>query len=715
MLLRPKTVLLFVLTAAAVPADERIGDAWTDARNPIRRIFKGERLDLWSLRPITHPALPVVRRAGWPRQPLDYFILAKLENAGLSPAPEAERRALGRRMYFDVTGLPPSPGQLDSFVNDPAQDAVEHLADRLLGSRSFGEHWARWWLDIVRYSDSNGYDWDEFRPQAWRYRDYVIRSLNADKPLDRFLREQLAGDEMVTGAPRDAAEQDCFIATGFLRVGPWDNSSKLFNEEHKTRAHWMADLTETTAGAFLGLTMTCCRCHDHKTEPLAQADHYRMRAFFEGVRFADDLALDLAPEQEAIRSKNAEVDARAKPHEDQAKAILDATRKRLGGKPKAEKVREALTKDERERCEVAEKAAMAAKKDRRSFTTGLCADGVESPGPARIFLQGDPDQPKDEVQPGIPAIFDPQPLAVRKPVSGHGNGRRSALAAWIIAPKNPLFARVMTNRVWQQCFGQGIVTTTGDFGWSGARPSHPELLDFLAAELVREGWSLKKLVRAMVTSAAWRQAAYVTDDAARTKAGAIDGGNALLWHMHPRRLTAEQLRDSMLAVCDSLQPCDGGPPRWPALPEEVLAANPAFYDDNVEKTKSWYPSPPEKLTVRSIYLVQKRTVRVPFMETFDLPDNFVTCSRRMVSTVVPQAVTLLNNPFTVQIAHAFAARVEKSAGTDPAQRVLYTWRLAFGRPPTNAEHTAAMSLLKDGTLAEFCRAVVNLNEFIYLD
>jgi hypothetical protein len=469
-----------------------------------------------------------------------------------------------------------------------------------MATPAFGEHWARWWLDLVRYSDSNGYDWDEFRPQAWRYRDYVIRSLKADKPLDRFLREQLAGDEMVKGAPQNAAEQDCLIATGYLRVGPWDNSSKLFNEEHKTKAQWMADLTETTAGAFLGLTMTCCRCHDHKTEPLAQADHYRLRAFFEGTKFADDLALDFAPEQVAIRAANVKVDEEANRHEAEAKTILDSVRTRLGGKPKEAKVREALTKEEREKVEAAEKAAKETKKERRPFTTGLCASGEDSPGPAKIFSQGDPDLPKDEVQPGIPAIFDPQPAEIKKPETG-GNGRRSTLAAWLVSPRNPLTARVIANRIWQQCFGQGIVSTPGDFGWSGVRPSHPELLDFLAMKLVEDGWSLKKLVRRVVTSATYRQAAHLTDDTRRAKALSLDGGNALLWHMNPRRLTAEQLRDSMLAVSGALQVCEGGPPRWPALPDEVLAANPAFYDDNETKTKGWYPSPPDKLTVRSIY------------------------------------------------------------------------------------------------------------------
>ena len=706
--------LISLILAAPLSADERIGDAWSDARNPVRVLFKGARLDHWSLRPVQPAALPEVQAKDWPRQELDRFILAGLESAGLKPAAEADRQSLGRRLFFDLTGLPPSAEALEAFVNDPAPDAPDRLVDRLIASRAFAEHWARWWLDLVRYSDSNGYDWDEFRKQAWRYRDYVIRSLHADKPLDRFLREQLAGDEMVAGAPRDAAEQDCLIATGYLRVGPWDSSSKLFNEEHKNKAAWMADLTETTSSAFLGLTMTCCRCHDHKTEPLAQADHYRLRAFFEGVKFADDLSLDLAPEQEAIRKTNEAAAARVKQHEAEAGQILEAARKRLGGKPKDDEVREALMKDERVKLEAAEKSAAEAKKSQRAYTNGLCARGEDAPGPSKIFAQGDPDQPRDEVQPGIPAIFDPQPATVAKPAGG-GNGRRTALAAWLVSPQNPLTARVMVNQLWQQCFGKGIVTTPGDFGWSGARPSHPALLDHLAVKFVEDGWSLKKMIRRMVTSATYRQAASVPEAAAREKALNLDGDNALLWHMNPRRLTAEQLRDAMLAVSGALTPCEGGPPRWPALPDEVLAANPAFYDDNETKTKGWYPSPPEQLTVRSIYLIQKRSVRLPFMETFDLPDNFVTCPRRLVSTVAPQAATLLNNPFSILMAQTFAARLEKECGMDAALQVRTAWHHAFGREPLEAERPAALKLLTGGTLTEFCRAILNLNEFIYLD
>jgi hypothetical protein len=292
---------------------EKLGSAWTDPRNPIVRIFGGERLDLWSLKPIRHPVPPAVRNKRWVRSPVDQFILARLETHGLQPAPEADRRILARRLYFDLAGLPPTAREMELFLADKSPHAYEKLVDQLLDSPRYGEHAARQWMDVVRYSDSHGFDWDEFRPKAWRYRDYLIRSFNADKPFAQFIKEQLAGDELLDGPPQNPAEQDFLIATGYLRMGPQDNSAPLFNEQARARAELMADLTETTASAFLGLTMSCCRCHDHKYDPLSQADHYRFRAFFEAVKYADETPLDPAAEQEMIRKHNAEIEAQLKP------------------------------------------------------------------------------------------------------------------------------------------------------------------------------------------------------------------------------------------------------------------------------------------------------------------------------------------------------------------------------------------------------------------
>jgi len=283
---------------------ERLGNAWDDPRNPIRRLFGGQRLELWSLKPVVDSHPPAVRNQRWVRTPVDRFILAIFEGRGISPQVEADRRSLGRRIYFDLTGLPPTPDQMTAFLADRRTDAYERLVEDLLQSPAYGEHWARLWLDVVRYSDSNGFDWDEFRPAAWQFRDYVIRSIQADKPFDRFIREQLAGDELFEGPPQTTEQQDALIATGFLRLGPQDNSAPLFNEQDRARAELLADLTETTGSGFLGLTLSCCRCHDHKYDPISQADHFRIRAFFEGVKYADETPLDLAKDQMAIRTHN---------------------------------------------------------------------------------------------------------------------------------------------------------------------------------------------------------------------------------------------------------------------------------------------------------------------------------------------------------------------------------------------------------------------------
>lgn len=684
-------ILLAAASVTAGAAELPVGDALTDARNPVVTAFKGQRLDLWSLRPVPQAVPPQPRNQAWVRNPVDAFILHGLEAAGLQPAPEADRRVLGRRLWHDLTGLPPSPDALDQFLRDADPDAYGRLVDRLLNSRAFAEHWARLWLDVVRYSDSNGYDWDEFRPEAWRFRDYVIRSLAADKPFDRFVREQLAGDEMLTGPPQNESEQDSLVATGYLRLGPYDHSSKLFNEQPKNLAAVQADVTETTAAAFLGLTLNCCRCHDHKTEPLLQTDHYRMRAFFANVRHDEAVPLDLAPARREIESCNAELDRKLKPLQQALENV---------GTDKARK-------------EQLEREVQELNRQRRRFVPGFCGseNGAEAPE-TRVLEAGDPARPKQVVHPGVPAVFDPNDTAVVKlPCS---SGRRTALAAWITAPENPLTSRVVTNRLWQGVFGTGIVATPNDFGFSGARPSHPALLDWLAQDFVRNGWSWKKTIRRLVTSATYRQSAY-PGDARRAAGEAADAANTLLWRANPRRLTAEMLRDALLAVSGKLEPSDGGPAAWPPLPAEVLHANPAFADDNAEKTKGWYPSPPDKLQVRSIYTIQKRSVRQPFLETFDLPENFATCGRRAVSTVAPQALTLLNSTFTEECAAAFAERVRHAAGENGVRQIEEAVRLAVQRPPTPEEAGILLRLLDARDLVHVCRVLLNWNEFLCVD
>ncbi|MBK8000843.1 MAG: DUF1549 domain-containing protein [Verrucomicrobia bacterium] len=721
-----------VTALAATPKlapGETIGDAWSDKRNPIVRIFGGQRLDLWSLKPVKMVQPPEVKNKRWARTPLDRFTLARFEASGTTPPREADQRTLARRLYFDLTGLPPTPEQMERFLADRRADAYERLVDELLASPRYGEHWARAWLDVIRYSDSNGFDWDEFRPKAWRFRDYVIRSFNADKPFDRFIREQLAGDELIDGPPKNAAEQDALIATTYLRLGPQDNSAGAFNEQDRARAEWMADLTETTGSAFLGLTMSCCRCHDHKFDPISQADHFRLRAFFEPVKYADDTPLDLAADQEAIRAHNRSLDAKIGPLVQQRDAILAGIKKRMRDErfakltseekllletPKVQRTNElkskiegiekkiepgdkevkaALKDDEKSKHDALEKEIAGLKKQRREFTLGLlAADDKEKVRLTRILFQGDHKAEREPVEPGFLSALDPNPAKVQIVANKKSTGRRLTLADWIASPQNPLTARVLVNRVWQGYFGEGLVATPNDFGLAGAQPENPELLDWLAGEFVRNGWSMKKLHRLVVTSATYRQASR-----------------------DPRRLSAEQLRDALLAVSGLLTNKAGGPPVWPDLPPENLQANPAFLDDNAEKTKGWYPSPKPEQNVRSVYLVQKRTVRVPFMETFDLPENSASCARRNESTVAPQALSLLNSPLAVEAARSFSQRVVAEAGESPQRQIERAFQLALQRRPAKAELEACLRMASQRSLTEVCRALLNLNEFVYVD
>jgi len=720
---RPAFIVVAVLLARVGYADaepgagvSEIGDAGAK-ENPIAVLFKGQRLDLWSLKPLRAGGAA----AGQPPKPgdlgsgsneLDLLVRSRLAADGLAMSGRADARTLVRRLSFDLTGLPPAPGDLPALEAGGWANAewIGRFIDRSLASPRFGEHWARLWLDVVRYSDSNGFDWDEFRPQAWRFRDYVIRAFNADTPFDRFVAEQLAGDELVAGAPRTEAERDALIATGFLRIGPQDNSAKLFNEEDRARHELLTDLTETTGSAFLGLTLACCRCHDHKTEPLSQADHFRMRAFFEGVAAGDDLSLDLEAEQEAIREAQARVDAQLQPMVAERAALVAAAKQRLADtgekEPSDDKARETFTSEEKARHEALDGEINALKARRPEFTRGLLMtdspDARERPAESRRLEGGDHRKPAEVVPAGFPSILDPGPARVDAPPNPRTSGRRLALARWLTRPDNPLTARVYVNRVWQALFGTGLVASPNDFGYSGDRPTHPELLDWLAVRFMADGWSTKRLIRLIVMSETYQQAAGGADP-------------ARLAGRPMRRLTAEQLRDAQLAVGGLLLPTDSGPPVWPELPREVLTANPAFLDDNETKTKGWYPSPPEMRHVRSVFLVQKRTVRVPLMETFDLPENATSCGRRTVSTVAPQALALLNGPLTEQVASALARRIEAVAGTDPSERVATGFRLVLQRSPNALESARIARFLDDHSLEEFARVLVNLNEFVYLD
>jgi len=746
----------------------RHGDAWTDPENPIAKLWGGARLDLWSLRRPARPQIPHVKQSDWLKNPIDNFVLDRLEQKNLRPSAETDRRTLIRRVTFDLTGLPPTPEEVRAFEQDTAGDAYERLVDRLLASPRYGEHWARHWLDVVRYADTNGFERDEYRATMYRYRDYVVRSLNADKPYDRFVTEQLAGDELAAGPadPSDPGNVERLVATGFMRLGPYDTASSIFDEDAKSRDQLMADLVNTTGSAFLGLTMSCCRCHDHKYDPFSQADHFRLQAFFAGVKFHEP-TVEKSPPRQMIAETHAAslVQKRAR------FAELTA----LGSARALEKLRAALPADVRElatrdsaKLDAAERAKLAPYLDRlkvngqqirdalspaeaheREELVGevdlhekliprldkaLCmVDAGDTAPPTRILAQGDYQKPLAEVPPGFLSILDPNPAEV-PPARGHTTGRRTVLAQWITSPENPLTARVIVNRLWQQHFGRGLVATPNDFGFSGTRPTHPELLDYLATELVARGWSLKAMHRLMVLSATYRQAS--AEDPAAKK---IDPDNLLLWRQSPRRLEAEALRDAMLAVSGRLLPVEEGPAHWPQIPDVILRGNPKFTESPIE---GWLIRPDSESYVRTVFTVQKRSLMQPLLESFDLPDPSVSCARRNMTTVAPQALMLLNSPFAVDMASSLAERAASEAHAQPLKTVERLFELALARAPDDEERELALDMLlrhtaahaerlksqptpesgkaltekaRGAALADLSRVLINTSEFLYVD
>jgi mono/diheme cytochrome c family protein len=694
-------------------SDASLGDAFTDRRNPIRKLFRGERLDLWSLQRPVRQDPP----ADAPH-PIDAFVRDRLGEDEGTPAPRADRRTLIRRLTFDLTGLPPTPAEVADFLADAAPDAYAKLVDRLLDSPRYGERQARLWLDVVRYADTHGYERDEFRPLIWQYRDYVIRAFNADKPFDRMILEQLAGDELVAGPPQTQDEADALIATGYLRLGQWDSTAAIFQEEERLRAEMLADLTNTTASAFLGLTTSCCQCHDHKYDPLSQADHYRLRAFFAGMVPRDDLVIDLPPERERIKKQNAQLRTQVQ--------SLQAEQAKLKKDAEADKARhEELTQ---------QIAALQEQKQTSRTAMGAADLGASAPA-IHVFYQGDFHSPRDEVSPGFPSVLYAGAADVAAPRKDT-TGRRLALARWIASPENPWTARVFVNRIWQQHFGTGLVATPNDFGYAGARPAQPELLDWLATSFVDRGWSVKQLHRLIVTSETYQQSSSISQAAA-----ARDPENRRLARQNVRRLDAESLRDSLLAVSGLLRSDASGPPRWPEVPEELKYAQPAILEalknDDGGRRQGWYTDPVEETDVLSVFLIRKRCLPIPFLQAFDLPETTVSCARRDTTVVAAQALTLLNSPTAIRYTDAFARRVADTASpldfasADSTARVINgVFQLALSRAADADERALARDLLKRHAqqhraagaddaelraLRDLCRAVCNLNEFLYID
>jgi hypothetical protein len=652
----------------------------------------------WAYKRIVKPAIP----AG-AKNPIDSFLPAK------SSPPE--KRTLLRRITFDISGLPPSPEEMDAFLKDDSPTAYEKVVDRLLASPRYGERQALFWLDLVRFAESDGFRADDFRPTAWRYRDYVIQSFNDDKPYDRFIKEQLAGDEL------DPEYPAALVATGFLRHSPYEYNAV---DVEQKRQDMLNDIADTTASAFLGITLACAKCHDHKTDPITQRDYYRFQAFFAGFWPTDEPILT-RDERQTFEKKLAEWEAKAA----EVKKELDSLEKPVREKAMAKErfrfpkeysdlidlpmtERDPLQKQlamlvERQvysrakvvatqmpaavkpQWETMTKRMAELEKDRPPTPpTAMCMTDVGPKVPTTFLLKrGSWRSHGEELEPGFLSAIDDRDATVKP--TARTSGRRTALAEWIADAKNPLTARTMVNRIWQQHFGTGIVGTSSDLGVTGDRPTHPELLDWLAVEFSRT-WSVKHIHRLIVTSSQYKQATFPR-----------------------RRLDGEALRDAMLASAGLLNNRMGGPSVFPDLPAEIKAAN-------------WKPSVDAgERNRRSIYVCVKRNMRYPLFSLFDSPDRVETCSRRFVTTTAPQALTLLNDAIVLEIAKSFGNRVLKEAGNDADAAIGRAFELALSRPPTTEERAAMRAFLKDhkGTFADavtdLCHSVLNLNEFLYVD
>jgi hypothetical protein len=686
----------------------------------------------WAFQPPSRPAPPDVKNRHWARNPIDRFIAAGAETNALPVAAEAAPATLLRRVSFDLIGLPPTPEEIDRFVNDRTPDAFEKVVDQLLANPQYGVRWAQHWLDLARYADTDGFEFDQARPDAWRFRDWVVDALNRDLPYDQFVKLQLAGDEY---APDDPS---AFVATGFNRCYP---DMVDLNDQGLRRQNALNDITETTGLVFLGLTIGCARCHDHKSDPISQADFYQLQAFFSAARFRDDYPLGTAQKrrdyernQAAWRAAIAQIQASIlrieKPIRDRLApglpmGALDlavaAYNKAEGERSPAEVtiIYDLLHRDTRikanawptllEARPAAEHARLLALLEqvrRAAPPAGPTARGIDEARnhapPTHLLKRGEFAAKGPIVEPAFPAVLASSPPAIVPLVES--TGRRRALAEWLTRPEHPLTARVIANRLWQGHFGRGLVDTPSDFGKLGGKPTHPALLDWLATELIEQGWRLKSLHRLIVTSSTYRLSSK--------PAGAPDRDPENHWiaHQNRRRLDGEAIRDALLATSCELNLALGGPPIFPPLPPELTNLS--------SKGAIWPVSAARRdRQRRSLYIFIRRNLRYPFFEAFDRPDTNASCPRRAVTTTAPQALSLLNSQISQEAARSLAIRVERQEGRGFDAKVELAYLLALGRPPDQAERNLAREFLSNAnsSFEEFSLALLNLNEFVYVD
>ncbi|MCA9175524.1 MAG: PSD1 domain-containing protein [Planctomycetales bacterium] len=776
------------------PKDElRLGDdevamlaAWVDAGAPTLRdeprqdprpgeiwITDVER-SYWAYRPIARPPLPTVGKSD---NAIDAFVLNRLQSNGLDFSQQADRRTLIRRATFDLLGLPPTPAEVEAFANDPSPLAYSRLIDRLLESPHYGERWGRHWLDAVGYADSEGYnDKDVIREDAWRYRDYVVRSLNQDKPWDRFIVEQLAGDELA-GVTHDNAEQaanadpqtlEWLTATGFLRMAP-DGTGSGPDDAALARNQAVTETLKVVSTALLGSSLACAECHHHRFDPIPQEDFYRLRAVFAPAmnvdKWREPKSRRMAILSEDDRRQAADVETRAKQLDEQHNRMKQETLELV-----LERVLESIPEERRDFA----RQAFATPKDKRSeqqrlfceeefpmlglLRTGTLhlflaryQDGDElkkpyedvlaeaaalradKPAPVyvrvatevrgtipetRLLHRGDHTAPLgDPLPPGGLSVlnsFHDQPLPANNPKL-RSSGRRLAYARQLTDGRHPLVARVLVNRFWQHHFGVGLVATAGEFGRQGELPSHPELLDWLAADFMESGWRLKRLHRLIMTSRCYRQ-----DSRRREEAEAVDAENRLLWRMPVRRLEAEAVRDAMLSVAGELRPQLFGPPAPVAVTDGGLVAVAGAATDGAASAGADLR--------RSLYIQVRRSQPVAMLEVFDSPQLEPNCHRRVVSTVAPQSLELLNGEFVLARARAVAMRLSAEC-PDGDNKVTRLWQLAYGRNADVSERAAARDFIQRQTedlreqepqpelaaWASLAQVLLGSNEFLYID
>jgi hypothetical protein len=709
-----ETEVLARWVAAGVPEDTLRPDVATTTPDPL--VTDKDR-DFWAFRLARPVTAPAVRHAERVRNPIDAFVLQKLEQRGLTLSPEADRLTLMRRAYLDLTGLPPEPAEVRDYLADRAADAYEKMIDRLLASPRYGERWGRYWLDLAGYADSEGKrEQDLPRPHAWRYRDYVIRSFNADKPFDRFLLEQLAGDELADyeNAPEITPElYDNLVATGFLRMAPdptWANITGFVPD----RLEVIADEIDVLGSAVLGLTMKCARCHSHKYDPIPQRDYYRLADVFKGAYDEYDwLKPDVRPglgpvSQDVLGGRHLPYVTAAERRE------WEAHNARI--QKEVEAMRPTRDKNDaefkKEAAEIQNKVkSLQAKRLPEPRIQALWDRG--EPSPTYIYRRGDPLSTGRLVGPGVPSVLTDgkTPFEAKPPWPGaKQTGRRLAFARWLVRPDHPLTARVAVNRVWKHHFGTGLVKTLGNFGKAGTPPSHPELLDWLAREFVRQGWSFKAMHRLMMTSATYRQGSAVTPEAQK-----LDSENTLFSRMPLTRLDAEALYDTLLLVAGRLDETRFGP-------GDAVQARPDGLVTPAGTDRGWR---------RIVYVRQTRKQIPTHLENFDFPQMNPNCVERRPSTVAPQALHLMNNGMVLRLAEHFAGRVRREAGADPAKQVEAVYLTALSRFPTDEERRVGVAALEKlaGRWAEngdrasaglqalttYCHAVVNSAEFLYVD